>query len=282
MKDINSIRKLLLESDIYIQNEYFDLYLNLINDNLQRLPEKYKTQKHHILPKHYFNHYNLNIDESENNKVNLIISDHVKAHYYLYKCCKNEAEKLSNLYCLRRMLDGRYSNLENIIDINEKECLKLYEEIQKYNSQTHKGKRNPCSAETKFKIGKANKDKYVGLKTLNKDNKEIRVKPEEINYYLNLGYKLGRSPKALKSLSENYNYESKGMLGKKQSFYQKQKAREALKGKPKDEDSKLAMSKSKKGTKKYINPKTGKMQYIKIEDIPYYESLGFYKYKKIK
>ena len=44
MKDINSIKESLINSDIYIQNEYFDLYLNLINDNLLRLPEKYKTQ----------------------------------------------------------------------------------------------------------------------------------------------------------------------------------------------------------------------------------------------
>ena len=42
------------------------------------------------------------------------------------------------------------------------------------------------------------------------------------------------------------------------------------------------MSKSKKGCKKYIDPKTGKMHYIKIEDVPYYENLGFYKYRKIR
>ena len=282
MRDINSIKQSLIESDIYIQNNYFDLYLNLINDNLKRLPEKYKTQKHHILPRHYFNHYNLEIDESKDNIVNLIISDHIKAHYYLYNCCKNNDEKLSNLYCLRRMLDGRYSNLKSITDINENECIKLYEEIQKYNSQIHKGKRRPLSEETKSKIGKANKYKYNDLKTMNKDNKEIRVKPEEVDYYLDQGYKIGRSEKTLKSLSENYNYESKGMLGKRQSDYQKQRAKETMEGKPKSDAAKKAMSESKKGTKKYIDPKTGKMQYIKIEDIPYYESLGFYKYKRIR
>ena len=282
MKDISSIKESLINSDIYIQNEYFDLYINLINDNLLRLPEKYKTQKHHILPRHYFNHYNLEIDDSEDNKVNLIISDHIKAHYYLYNCCKNDDEKLSNLYCLRRMLDGRYSNLQNIVNIDENECIRLYGEIQKYNSLSHQGKRQPLSEETKNKIGLANKSKYNGLKTMNKDNKEIRVKPEEIDYYLEQGYKLGRSEKTLKSLSANYNYGSKGMLGKKQSDYQKQKAKEALLGKPKDDKARKAMSESKKGCKKYIDPKTGKMQYIKIEDIPYYENLGFYKYKKIR
>ena len=282
MKDINSIKESLINSDIYIQNEYFDLYINLINDNLSRLPEKYKTQKHHILPRHYFNHYNLEIDDSENNKINLIISDHIKAHYYLYNCCKNNEEKLSNLYCLRRMLNGRYSNLQNIVNIDEGECIRLYEEIQKYNSLSHQGKRNPLSEETKNKIGLANKYKYKGFKTMNKDNKEIRVKPEEIDYYLEQGYKIGRSEKTLKSLSDNYNYDSKGMLGKKQSDYQKQKAREALLGKPKDDKARKAMSESKKGCKKYIDPKTGKMHYIKIEDIPYYENLGFYKYKKIR
>lgn len=282
MKDINSIKESLINSDIYIQNEYFDLYINLINDNLSRLPEKYKTQKHHILPRHYFNHYNLEIDDSEDNKVNLIISDHIKAHYYLYNCCKNNEEKLSNLYCLRRMLDGRYSNLQNIVNIDEDECIRLYEELQKYNSLSHQGKRRPLSEETKNKIGSANKYKYNGLKTMNKDNKEIRVKPEEIDYYLEQGYKIGRSEKALKSLSVNYNYDSKGMLGKKQSDYQKQKAKEAMEGKPKSIESRKAMSESKKGCKKYIDPKTGKMHYIKIEDIPYYENLGFYKYKKIR
>lgn len=282
MRDIESIRQSLVDSNIYIQNQYFDLYVSLINDNLNRLPEKYLTQRHHILPRHYFKHYGLEVDESDDNKVNLIISDHIKAHYYLYECCLNEEEKLSNLYCLRRMLDGSYSNIRSIINMDESKCIELYKELQEYNSASHKGKRKPLREETKLKIGRANKNRYTGFKTMNKDNKEIRVKEEEIDYYLDQGYKIGRSEKALESISENYNYESKGMLGKHQSDYQKEQARKALQGKQKSNEAKQAMSNSKRGTKKYINPQTGKMQYIKIEEIEYYESLGFYRYKKIR
>lgn len=280
MKTVKSIRSYLLSSNIYVDNNYFNLYVKLLEDNLNTLPKKGLTQKHHILPRHYFKHKNIKIDNSRDNLVNLSISDHIRAHYYLYNCSINNDDKLSNLYCLRRMLDGRYANLKNISDINDDECEKLYKELCEYNSKMHKNKTHSTTESTRLKISKSNKGKYSNYKSIHLGDLEKRVPIDDLPVYLSKGYILGRSDKTKNNLSKGYNYASKGMLGKNQSHYQKERVSQLLRGRQKSEKAKTAMSLTKQGTKKYINPETGKVKYIKPDEVNYYESLGFYKYKK--
>ena len=87
----------LLETGYFEDNEYFDLYLNLILENKNTKTEKFITQKHHIIPRHYYSHNNLTVDNSKDNLVNLKYADHMLAHIYLSGCTKGK-DKYWNLY----------------------------------------------------------------------------------------------------------------------------------------------------------------------------------------
>ena len=45
-------KEILLTYEGFINNEYLDKYCELINKNINRINEKFKTQKHHIIPVH--------------------------------------------------------------------------------------------------------------------------------------------------------------------------------------------------------------------------------------
>ena len=85
----NFIKEKLLNLNIFIQNEYFNKYVELITNNLKTKREKFKTQKHHIIPRCYFKHESIKdkaIIEDKTNLVNLSYANHILAHYYLSLC----------------------------------------------------------------------------------------------------------------------------------------------------------------------------------------------------
>ena len=62
----------LLSTFLFEDNEYFKKYVKLIEDNLETKQQKFKTQKHHIIPRLAFQLYNWDGCERKENKVNLI------------------------------------------------------------------------------------------------------------------------------------------------------------------------------------------------------------------
>ena len=76
----------LLASKLFIQNEYLEAYLLLIENNYQTKYIKHKTAKHHIIPRSYYKLLNIPVDNSNTNLVNLSHYDHLLAHYYLALC----------------------------------------------------------------------------------------------------------------------------------------------------------------------------------------------------
>ena len=97
-------------------NEYTQKYYNLIQTNKYRKPEKYKTQKHHIIPKAYYKYIGEPVDNSSDNLVNLLYYDHVLAHYYLMKAAKEDSFRCSNASAVTKMLNHPISQL------TEEEC----------------------------------------------------------------------------------------------------------------------------------------------------------------
>lgn len=83
---MQELKEKLLSLDVFEDNEYLDFYCDLIEKNRNTKREKFKTQKHHIIPRCYFKYKNLKIDNSKNNLVDLIYANHVMAHYYLCLC----------------------------------------------------------------------------------------------------------------------------------------------------------------------------------------------------
>ena len=83
---MQKIRVALLATEEFLENEYFQKYLDLIEANKATKAAKGKTQQHHIIPRAYFKHRELPIDNSAGNLVNLPVVDHVRAHLYMMRC----------------------------------------------------------------------------------------------------------------------------------------------------------------------------------------------------
>ena len=92
----DEIKLRLLNTNMFIDNKYLELYINLIVDNSDT-PRLYgKTQRHHILQRKWYNKNKLKIDNSKSNLVNLYYKDHILAHYYLYNCTTSWLKKANS------------------------------------------------------------------------------------------------------------------------------------------------------------------------------------------
>lgn len=75
--------------DCFDYNQHFVAMMNIIN--YAKLTNKDgKFEKHHIIPRCWFNKHNLLVDNSENNLVNLTIEQHRKVHKLAVLCAKEE------------------------------------------------------------------------------------------------------------------------------------------------------------------------------------------------
>ena len=67
---INLKQKLL---DNYAEdNEYLAKYVELITTSINNEKQQHKTQRHHAIPVHYFEHRGLPVDNSRDNLVHLL------------------------------------------------------------------------------------------------------------------------------------------------------------------------------------------------------------------
>lgn len=213
----------LLDLAIFIDNEYLDKYICLINNNAKPYI-KFKTQKHHIIPRAYFKYNKLKLDNSKSNIVCLEYKDHILAHYYLYKCSKSwfnycmlraltylsnrliadnsltEIEVLSivadlnNLYILDKQNDSkRLSGGKWVNNGTHQQYVsgQKLDEFLKINTDYTIGKL-PVSEQTKIKLSlhnlKASKDAcwmYLG-------DQELMVKNTDIESYIKAGWLFGR------------------------------------------------------------------------------------------
>lgn len=137
---MEELKTKLLDTKLFIDNEWLDKYVNLVL-NSEVKQEKFKTQKHHILQVAYFTHYNLPIDNSEKNLINLLYKDHVLAHYYLMKCTTGWLKwaNQSSFWQMigRKNIDGLDSILASLDNLQED-----YEDFCKTNSANNSGENN--------------------------------------------------------------------------------------------------------------------------------------------
>ena len=125
MRDKMLSKEFLLEHSGFIDNEYLDQYLLLIQRNIRTKQKPRITNKHHIIPKSWFKINHKEIDNSLRNLVNLDYRNHVLAHYYLCLCTENNLQYANELafFCLftRKKL--------NIVDKQLINNLPLYNNI---------------------------------------------------------------------------------------------------------------------------------------------------------
>lgn len=193
------LREKLLSTEYFIQNEYFEKYFKLIQSNRHTVTEKFKTNKHHIIPVHYFINKGETVDNSKHNIVILSFKDHLLAHLYLSGCTKGRY-RYWNLYSVF-MLSGRTFSPEDeraVVDICQRDDYnKLYEEA--ISSAPNHRKGTKVSEETRLKMAAAQQERAKehgsptkGTRWVHNSEKDYMVPEEELDLYIQDGFELGR------------------------------------------------------------------------------------------
>lgn len=221
------LKEKLLKTCLVNNNIFLDNYVDLIINNKNTTAEKFKTNSHHIIPRCYYEHNELPVDNHSSNKVNLYIKDHLLAHYYLYKCAKEDWFKLSNLQAIK--FSKNYShNKEDISDewVSENlECIsKLWSEnnrLQSENARDISGNKNPFygkhhtseskkkisiaktnpSESTREKLSLSHLNKKQSKETIEKRKESLRLahKNSKNNGFANVGEKISATKRKCNS-----------------------------------------------------------------------------------
>lgn len=201
--NINDLKTALLTTNIFIDNNYLDDYLNLMVNNQCAQAEPFRTQKHHIIPQCYFKYNNLDIDNSENNLVNLLYKDHILAHYYLCLCTQGVMfDKLVNAFFHLTNRKYKYNYDEFNVELLDNYQY-LYEENKRVASDRRRGKPGPkWSAEARLRLSELTKGKPKNLSPEARINRSNRLKGNTHR-------------KGIKESEETRLKKSKSMKGKK-------------------------------------------------------------------
>lgn len=187
-------KEYLLSLDYFVQNEYFELYYNLIlNTGVART--KFKTNSHHIIPRHYFKANKKTIDNSIDNIVELSFKDHLLAHLYLSGCTTGQ-NRYWNLYAIFYM-SGHTLSAENMIELNTIKNLDIYQTLYEEAIAAAPNHRKGCkvSEQTRQKMciaAKLKSSPTKGRKWVNDGARDFMVPAIDVQKYIEVGYKLGR------------------------------------------------------------------------------------------
>lgn len=267
MYNLDNLKSLLLSLNIFNDNEYFAKYVKIIVDNLDTKWEKKLTQKHHIIPRCYFEHIGKEVDNSNNNIINLKYSDHILAHYFLCLSIDKEKEPIlyKKLLCsFSYMAYGKHNytgidleNIEIIDNLKYKDI--LYSEYRDYLGEltSIRCKGSTLKDEVKLKLSIAHKNRVH----IHKDNNDKLVKIEDLQDFLLNGWCLGRSLR-VKNILKSSSIEA-AVKGKKSTFKNKHHT---------DTAKKQIGVKNSGG--KYIY-KDGEIKHVKLDDLENYLDNGW-------
>lgn len=258
-----------LETNYFIDNEYLDLYIQLINENIFTEYKKFETSCHHIIPVSYFKIINESVDNTNKNKVNLYHKDHILAHFLLTKCTK-EPLKTSMIFAVNFMINekNKYKIYNDITDIiNIEEICKLKEQYCK-----------ACSI---------NASKQVHSKEQIKKQRISFIKNQGVNSPSQLpgvGVKISKSKKGISTITEEQRKilsesATKFWTGKPKSEETKNKISNTLKGHEVSQETRNKISIACKGNithnKNTIAVHNFKTIYLELNLIPYDQLLQY-------
>lgn len=126
------LKTYLLSLGCFIDNEYLDEYLLLIERPISFSSTEY-TEKHHIIPRSYYTSdyskdtstVDISLNDSHNRLVELAYSDHFYAHWLLYNCTTNKL-KSSNAKAIIAM-----SGKADVLNFSKNMILQICEEIRR-------------------------------------------------------------------------------------------------------------------------------------------------------
>lgn len=162
--------------EVFNQNsKYYIEMMNIILKAKNNPPEK--GQFHHIIPRCWFKHYNMDVDNSISNTVLLTWEDHKLVHNLAYKCAKENWFK-SKLACASHLMGDKEIKYNHT------------EEIKRKISESNMGNKNPNygkpawnkgikhSEETKKKMSEKHKRENLSDYTIQKYRENaIKNKP---------------------------------------------------------------------------------------------------------
>ena len=166
------LRQFILKSEIFCENEYLEKYLDLCMENLNTKKEKFKTEKHHILPRCYFKDLNIEIDNSKNNLINLSYENHILAHYYLCGMIRDITSVLYDKLCYAfyKMTNNKIKN------VKEEDFINYFLKYKTYKQSWHNYVLN-VGSKSQFKKGQIPWNK--GLTKEN--NKSLQIISQKIS-----------------------------------------------------------------------------------------------------
>jgi len=191
---------------MFINNKYKSWYDSIIQKAKVRNLFGYK-EKHHILPRC------LGGKDNQENLVELTAREHFIVHMLLCKFTKGEAKR-SMLYAFHAMSyykkDGRDYKINSRVaqklrlelKFSKEHIIKL-SEAKKGKTSNRKGKKASENTKQKIKIAltgkkhsQKHKDKLSKIRKqliwINNNIESKRIKKDELQNFLNIGYKLGR------------------------------------------------------------------------------------------
>jgi len=125
------LKSKLLRLNVFIDNNYLNKYIELCLNNINTVKIKFKTERHHIIPKSYYILNNLEIDNSNTNLVNLSIEDHILAHYYLCGCISDRSLYIRLCCAFYLMTSEKYNY------ISEEDLIKKLPKLLTYKEAFH-------------------------------------------------------------------------------------------------------------------------------------------------
>lgn len=188
-----NIKEKLLNTGDFIDNEYLDKYVELILNNTDTQFVPCTTNSHHIIPRYYYKHHKLSVDNSPQNRVNLLYRDHMLAHLYLSGCTEGR-DRYWNLYSIFMMSGQRYCSEENL---NLLEDLDEYQSLYKQAIAAAPNHRKgiKLSDETRAKMSQAQRSRESTVKGkvwVNKDATNKAIDARDLDTYLMEGWNKGR------------------------------------------------------------------------------------------
>lgn len=162
-------------------NEYYRKYIELID---YAKSEEYELQeyyeKHHIVPRSFYEKKHMSIDNSDDNLVALNLADHFMAHWYITKCCVQKMKRsmeyavvlMSNMVnCKTNREDTAISKaIAFALSKVDKMKIPMSEEHRRKISEAKTGENNPMygrhfSEEQKKKMSEALKGRILSEET---------------------------------------------------------------------------------------------------------------------